>query len=76
MYDSKEKAIRDRQWALNQSRREGEIEGKIECKIKLIRTLEEILGLPTSNAEDLQKLDLKSLQKLTSTLQDRARNRL
>ena len=38
MYDSREKAIRDRQWELNASRKEGliegEIKGMIEGKIK------------------------------------------
>ena len=79
MYDSREKAMRDRQWSLNQAHREGEIKGKIKGEIKgeirLIRTLEGILGLAMSKEEDLQKLDLESLQKQTSTLQDRARNR-
>ena len=36
---------------------------------------EGILRLALSNVEDLQKLDLAALQKLTSTLQDRTRNR-
>ena len=56
MYDSREKAIRDRQWALNASRSEaiaeGEIKGKIEGEIKLIRALEEILQLPASSLFD------------------------
>ena len=30
MYDAREKAIRDQQWALKASRKEGIIEGKIE----------------------------------------------
>ena len=71
MYDAREKAMRDRQWALNQAH----IEGQIEGEIRLIRMLEGILGLALSKEEDLQKLDLASLQKLTSALQDRARNR-
>jgi hypothetical protein len=71
MYDAREKSLRDQQWALNAAHREGEIKGKIE----LIRTLEGILGLALSNAEDLQKLDLEDLQSRTSSLQDRARNR-
>ncbi len=83
MYDAREKALRDQQWAINAAHREGErqgklegkLEGKIEGKIELIRTLEGILGLALSKVEDLQKLDLNALQELTSTLQDRARNR-
>ncbi len=75
MVDAREKAIRDQQWALNAAHREGEIKGKIEGKIELIRTLEGILGLALSNVEDLQKLDLEALQMRTSNLQDRARDR-
>ena len=70
-----EKAIRDKQWALNAAHREGKLEGKLEGEIKLIQTLEMILGLSMSKVEDLQKLGLEELQKLTSTLQDRTRNR-
>ena len=84
MYDAREKAMRDRQWELNQAHREGqlegeirgEIKGEIKGKIELIRTLEGILELTVSNVEDLQKLDLDSLQKLTIALQDRARSRV
>ena len=54
MYDAREKAMRDRQWALNQAHREGEIDGEIKGEIKLIRTLEGILGLVLSKEEDLQ----------------------
>ena len=87
MYDAREKAIRDQQWAINaahlegklegrlEGKLEGEIKGKIEGKIELIRTLEGILGLALSSVADLQKLDLEALQKLTGTLQDRTRNR-
>ena len=75
MYDAREKALRDQQCALNAAHREGKLEGKLEGKIELIRTLEGILGLALSSVADLQKLDLEALQKLTSTLQDRARNR-
>ena len=75
--------MRDRQWMLNQAHKEGElvgeirgeIKGEIKGKIELIRTLEGILGLATSNVEDLQSLGLEALQKLASTLQDRVRNR-
>lgn len=71
MYDAREKAIRDHQWALNAAQREGEMRGEI----KLIRTLESILKLPMSDELALQKQSLEELQKLTATLQDQARNR-
>jgi predicted transposase/invertase (TIGR01784 family) len=75
MYDAREKAMRDRQWALNQAHIEGHIEGQMEGEIRLIRALEGILGLELSDIDVLQKLGLESLQKLTSTLQNQARNR-
>ena len=34
MYDAREKAIRDQQWALNASRKDGREEGLIEGEIK------------------------------------------
>ena len=39
MYDSRERAIRDQQWAMNASRKEGLIEGDIKGKIEMIRML-------------------------------------
>ncbi len=84
MYDAREKAIRDQQWALNAAHREGvlegetkgKLEGKIEGEIRLIRTLEGILGLAFSKEAELQKQSLEELQKLTAVLQDKARNRV
>ncbi|MEQ1825496.1 MAG: PD-(D/E)XK nuclease family transposase [Pirellula sp.] len=83
MYEAREKAIRDQQWALNAAHREGEregkiegmIEGKIEGKIELIQTLEGILGLSMSRTEILQAMNLDELQKITAELQERARKR-
>lgn len=91
MYDSREKAIRDRQWALNASRSEGiaegeikgkikgkikgEIEGKIEGEIKLIRVLEEILQLPVSSENVLVGKFLEELQSIATTLQSKIRSR-
>ena len=79
MYDAREKAIRDRQWALNASREEGmakgKIEGKIEGEIKLIRTLEEILEQPLSEETKLAGKSLEELQLVTSELQSQLRHR-
>ena len=79
MYDSREKAIRDRQWALNASRNEGiaegKIEGKMEGEIKLIRALEEILQLPASTENDLVEKSLEELQAIATTLQSKIRSR-
>ena len=75
MYDSREKAIRDQQWLLNASRKEGFTEGKIEGEINMIRMLQEILGLPVSKVSDFDEKTLKELQSHTADLQDRLRNR-
>jgi len=91
MYDAREKAIRDRQWAMNAAHREGvlegelkgeikgkikgKIEGKVEGEIKLIRTLQTILCMPVSEEQELRALDLARLELLTNNLQDQLRNR-
>ena len=87
MYDSREKAIRDRQWELNASRNEGliegetkgkiegKIEGEINGEIKMIRMLQEILGLSVSTDSDFEGKTLVELQSHTADLQDRLRNR-
>jgi predicted transposase/invertase (TIGR01784 family) len=75
MYDAREKAIRDRQWELNASRKEGKIEGKIEGEIKTIRVLQEILQIPLSTDSDFDGKSLDDLQSLTADLQERVRQR-
>ena len=75
MYDAREKAIRDKQWALIASRKEGVIEGKIEGKIETIRMLQEILNLPVNADSDFDGKTLEELQSQTADLQDRLRNR-
>lgn len=87
MYDAREKAIRDRQWALNESRKEGLLEGRLEGRlegeakgeakgeIKLIRTLEEILQLPPSSDAALAAKSLEELQDLTAQLRAKLRER-
>ena len=60
MYDAREKAIRDRQWALNASFREGEI--------KLIQTLQEILEESLFEPSDLEGKSLEELQAITVEL--------
>jgi hypothetical protein len=87
MYDAREKAIRDQQWALNASFREGEIkgeikgkidgkiEGKIEGEIKLIQTLQEILHESVFATSDLQGKSLEELQAMTVDLRTRIAKR-
>jgi len=79
MYDAREKALRDQQWAVTASRNEGRVEGKVEGEIegekKLIRTLQEILMIPISDESELQGKTFDELQQLTAQLQEKLRNR-
>jgi len=91
MYDTREKAIRDRQWALNASREEaleeglekgleqgleqGREEGEIKGEIKLIRTLQEILGEPISEESSLKGQSLDRLQSITVQLRNKIHGR-
>ena len=60
MYDAREKAIRDQQWALNSSFRKGEI--------KLIQTVQEILQESIVATPDLEGKSLEELQARTVDL--------
>jgi predicted transposase/invertase (TIGR01784 family) len=71
MYDAREKVIRDQQWALNAAHREGEIKGEI----KLVRTLQEILGISISEEHELHAMDFDQLKALAADLQQRVRGR-
>ena len=71
MYDAREKAIRDQQWALNASFREGEIKGEI----KLIQTLQEILQESIVAISDLEGKSLEELQAMTVDLRTRIAKR-
>ena len=79
MYDAREKAIRDQQWAINASRAEAKLEGKLEGKteerIGHIRSLQSIMQLPVSRESDLLAMSLEQLELLTADLQLRIRNR-
>jgi hypothetical protein len=87
MYDATEKARRDRQWALNAKLAEGElkgkiegelkgkIEGKIEGEIKLIRTLEGLIGRVPTEESQLKTKQLEELEQIVTELQSRLRSR-
>ncbi|XZE22729.1 Rpn family recombination-promoting nuclease/putative transposase [Pirellulaceae bacterium SH449] len=75
MYDATEKARRDRQWVINASRTEGEIEGKFEGKIELIRTLEGLLGRAPTDESQLKSQSLEKLQQISTELQSELRER-
>jgi predicted transposase/invertase (TIGR01784 family) len=75
MYDSREKASLDFESGLIDARQEGRLEGTIQGEIKLIRTLQEIGGVPLSDESDLQSQSLEQLQEVTADLRSRLRNR-
>ncbi len=86
MYDAREKEKRDRIWLANIARdeaidardqglREGRLEGKLEGEIKLIRTLQGLLGPDTTKEAELRALTLPQLEALTTELQEKLRNR-
>ena len=74
MYDTREKASRDYQSNLIGAETKGKIEGKIEGEIKLIRTLEGLIGAPPSDEKVLAKLSLEALQTRSESLQAIARD--
>ncbi len=71
MYDTREKTIRDQQWILNAARREGREEGEI----KLIQTLQEILGGTVSDAAVFQGRSLEQLRAMTEELRKKIQRR-
>jgi predicted transposase/invertase (TIGR01784 family) len=75
MYDTREKAIRDQQWILNAARREGLEIGREEGEIKLIQTLQEILGGPVSDAAVFQGRSLEQLRAMTEELSKKIQRR-
>jgi predicted transposase YdaD len=57
-----------------EGRLEGRLEGRQEGEIKLIRTLESILGIEPAET-DLSEKTLEELQRITESLQDRIQRR-
>jgi predicted transposase/invertase (TIGR01784 family) len=75
MYDSRERAIRDRKSEIYAAIREGEIKGEIKGKIETIQMLQGILRLTVTDEKELRTLTLEQLQDMTSNLQDKLRGR-
>lgn len=84
MYDQREKALRDYEWAISGALSEGREEGREEGKIagyevgKLageIQVLQELLGESVSPDSELFPLSMKSLSEQRNELQLRIRNR-
>ena len=60
-----------------QGRQEGRVEGRQEGRMAgTIQTLQELLGEPVTNSDELANRDPKQLEELAGTLQSRLRNRL
>ena len=59
----------------DQYMRKGRQEGRQEGEIQLIQTLQEILGIPTSDASSFQDLGLEQLQAITAELRQQVRDR-
>jgi predicted transposase YdaD len=60
---------------MKKGRQEGLQEGRQEGEIQLIQTLQEILGIPTSDASIFQDLGLEQLQAITAELRQQVRDR-
>jgi predicted transposase YdaD len=58
-----------------EGREEGRDQGLLEGEIKLIRTLQEILGMGVSDASNLQGRSLEQLQNLALELRKQIQNR-
>ncbi|MBX3416804.1 MAG: hypothetical protein KF851_04310 [Pirellulaceae bacterium] len=75
MYDAREKAIRDHEWAIHVARDEGIKEGEIKGKIETIRLLQKLLGLSPSRDSEFVGKSLEELQAITTELQKKFQNR-
>lgn len=58
-----------------EGKQEGKQEGLKEGQIQLIQTLQEILGLPLSDASTFQDRSLDQLQAITAELRQQVRDR-
>ncbi|MCC7338523.1 MAG: Rpn family recombination-promoting nuclease/putative transposase [Pirellulaceae bacterium] len=76
MYDQREKAQRDYEWALSGAREEGLEEGMEKGKLTgTIQTLQELLGDEVSSDSDLKPRSIAELTAELSALQTRLRRR-
>ena len=72
MYDQREKAQRDYEWALSGAREEGREEGRITGQIQLLRSL---LGEEETPESELSKTSISDLALMLAELQKRLRDR-
>lgn len=83
MYDLREKAIRDRKNELDSARlegkkegeRQGEARGEFRGEIRLIHTLQELLGLDKLPESDSNSKSLEELRAISAQLQKMLQNR-
>lgn len=75
MYDQREKAQRDYEWALSGAREEGREEGRKSVTATTIQMLEELLGEAQSPADSLMAQSLDVLTSRVAELQRRLRDR-
>jgi len=75
MYDQREKAQRDHQWALDSVREEGRQLGRKEGLMGTIQLLQQLLGAPPWEMEELGKRSFDELTALQAELQQRLRRR-
>jgi len=76
MYDQREKAQRDYEWAISGAREEGREEGQeVGIAVGRIQTLQELLGDTTTTSTELAGLPLDALTIMLAELQQRLRDR-
>ena len=76
MYDQREKAQRDYEWALSGARQEGREEGREEGKLAgKIQMLQELLGEPPTDDAELAAFGAEALTIRLAELQQRLRDR-
>jgi uncharacterized protein YhaN len=71
MYDARERALQDREWEIDAAERKGEVKGEI----RMIRTLQGLLGVAPADEQELQARNLEQLRAMTSELQEKLRSR-
>ncbi|WP_372720521.1 PD-(D/E)XK nuclease family transposase [Novipirellula sp.] len=77
MYDQREKAQRDYEWAISGAREEGRVIGREEgIIVGRIQTLQELLGDTPMTTAELAELHLDALTTQLNALQQRLRDRV
>ena len=72
MYDQREKAQRDYDWAINSARQEGVEQGSLAGRIQMLQNL---LGEAETSTNELTARDASELENLLTDLQSRLRQR-